>query len=221
MALNTALHYNIRNLNDASLENGAKCVTLKTSLFNSKYLIHKAIVLQNLRKRQGTASCKTRSEVQGGGKKPWKQKGTGRARAGSSTSPLWKGGGVSFGPQPRIYSKKLNFRERQLALSTALYNSSSKLIIVQDFLDTITKPSTKEILNQLKKLVSIQQYNHTLFVVHEVSDTLNLSVRNIKHLTLVSSETLGIREILRAKTILMTEKALINISNVANNYHGH
>merc|ERR1712153_281954 len=96
---------------------------------NANYLIHKDILRHQISKKQGTASTKTRSEVRGGGRKPWKQKGTGRARAGSNRSPLWKGGGVIFGPKPKTMQHKLNKKEFQLALRTLLYNKKNNLFV--------------------------------------------------------------------------------------------
>merc|ERR1712232_965806 len=104
-----------------------------TVLENSgNYLIHKDIVRQQIQQKQGTVSTKTRSEVRGGGRKPWRQKGTGRARAGSNRSPLWKGGGVIFGPKPKTIVKKLNKKERNLALQTLLYNKRNSILIIDN-----------------------------------------------------------------------------------------
>ena len=97
---------------------------------SSNYLIHKDILRHQLSQKQGTVSTKTRSEVRGGGKKPWRQKGTGRARAGSSRSPLWKGGGVTFGPKPKTINLKLNKKERNLALQTLFYNKRNNISII-------------------------------------------------------------------------------------------
>lgn len=114
MTLTTQLQYNIRDLNGTLIPNKSISVSLKINELTPKYLLHKAIVIQDRNRRQGTASCKTRSEVRGGGKKPWKQKGTGRARSGSSNSPLWNGGGVTFGPKPRDYEKNLIVKKNNL-----------------------------------------------------------------------------------------------------------
>jgi len=120
MTVNKQLSYDVRDSHGAAILNKSSSISLRVSDSAPKYLIHKAIVIQDRNRRQGTASCKTRSEVRGGGKKPWKQKGTGQARSGSSNSPLWNGGGVTFGPKPKSYDKKINIKEKQLALTTAL-----------------------------------------------------------------------------------------------------
>jgi large subunit ribosomal protein L4 len=214
MALITTLNYKLRTSVDDPASNEPKSLELKVATSNPKYLIHRATVTQDALRRQGTASCKTRSEVRGGGKKPWKQKGTGRARSGSSNSPLWRGGGVTFGPKPRLYNKKINDKEKQLALSTALYNSSNKLIIIKDSLDTLTKPSTKEVLNILEKLTPINKGNKTLLIVNTNNKNLLLSVRNIANLQLLYPTTLNLRELLLAKSVIITESALLNIRNI-------
>merc|ERR1712127_494882 len=106
--------------------------SLKIATKSGNYLLHKDILRHQLNKKQGTVSTKTRSEVRGGGKKPWRQKGTGRARAGSNSSPLWKGGGVIFGPKPKKVVLKLNKKERKLALQTLLYNKKNRVLVIDD-----------------------------------------------------------------------------------------
>merc|ERR1712194_59481 len=101
--------------------------------------IHRDIIRHQLNQKQGTLSTKTRGEVRGGGRKPWNQKGTGRARAGSNRSPLWKGGGVIFGPKPKIIVTKLNKKERSLALQTLLYNKKNNVIVIEDLENTMTE----------------------------------------------------------------------------------
>jgi len=121
-----------------------------TVLENSgNYLIHKDIVRQQIQQKQGTVSTKTRSEVRGGGRKPWRQKGTGRARAGSNRSPLWKGGGVIFGPKPRTISLKLNKKERVLSLQTLLYNKRNIISVIDNLENIIDTPKTKIIFRFL------------------------------------------------------------------------
>ena len=132
MTVNKQLSYEVRDSHGSKDLNKPVSISFRVSDSSPKYLIHKAIVIQDRNRRQGTASCKTRSEVRGGGRKPWKQKGTGQARSGSSNSPLWNGGGVTFGPKPKSYSKKINIKERQLALSTAFYNSMHKVVVVEN-----------------------------------------------------------------------------------------
>ncbi len=110
---------------------------------SGNYLIHRDILRHQLSQKQGTVSTKTRSEVRGGGKKPWQQKGTGRARAGSNRSPLWRGGGVTFGPKPRTINLKLNKKERNLALQTLLYNKRNNISVIGELETLINEPKTK------------------------------------------------------------------------------
>ena len=113
---------------------------------SGNYLVHKDLLRHSNSQRQGTVSTKTRSEVRGGGKKPWRQKGTGRARAGSNRSPLWKGGGVIFGPKPKTVSLKLNKKERRLALQTLLYNKKNNILIIENLENEIKESKTKNFL---------------------------------------------------------------------------
>ena len=115
------------------------------------HIVHRSLRLQMANNRQGTASTKTRSEVRGGGRKPWRQKGTGRARAGSIRSPLWRGGGVIFGPKPRNYSHKMNRKEKRLALSTAFQSRSEDLTVIEDFAEKFIKPRTKELVQAITR----------------------------------------------------------------------
>lgn len=212
MTLTTQLQYTVRDLNGTLIPNKSISVSLKINELTPKYLLHKAIVIQDRNRRQGTASCKTRSEVRGGGKKPWKQKGTGRARSGSSNSPLWNGGGVTFGPKPRDYEKKLNCKEKQLALTTALYNSVSKTIVIENSFQTANKPSTKTFLNILNKILPVDTSTKVLVVTHEHNENLKLSLRNISNVQLLYSNTLNTRDLILAKHLLITENALLNIT---------
>ena len=110
------------------------------------YLLHKDLLRHFDHQQQGTVSTKTRSEVRGGGRKPWRQKGTGRARAGSNRSPLWKGGGVIFGPKPKKTYLKLNKKERRLALQTVLYNKKNNIVLIENLRRNLTKLKTKAFL---------------------------------------------------------------------------
>jgi large subunit ribosomal protein L4 len=118
---------------------------------SAKGLVHRALVRQLANARQGTASSKTRAEVRGGGRKPFRQKGTGRARAGSTRSPLTRGGGAIFGPKPRDYETKMNRKERRLALRTAFIGRTADLIIVEDFAVNLAQPKTKELCQALER----------------------------------------------------------------------
>jgi large subunit ribosomal protein L4 len=169
------------------------------------------LVIQNENARQGSASSKTRTEVRGGGKKPWKQKGTGRARAGSSNSPLWRGGGVSFGPKPKIYKKKINLKEKQLGLLTALYYVSDRLFVLKKNFPTMDKPSTKEWLSFLNKFEGLSDNKKILVILPEMDKVLSLSTRNIPNIHLTYINTLNLRNLLLATRIVLTEKTLLQV----------
>ena len=213
MTILTQVTYEVKDSQGAAVPNKSFPLDLKIAESSPKYLIHKAIVIQDRNRRQGTASCKTRSEVRGGGKKPWKQKGTGQARSGSSNSPLWRGGGVTFGPKPRLYTKKINLKEKQLALTTALYNSMYKVVVVENSFSKIDQPKTKYFLNLLKKFIPFNDTNRALVITHEVNENLSRSTRNIPNLQLLYSNSVNLKEILLAKHIIITQEALTNITN--------
>ena len=212
MTVNKQLSYDVHDSHGTPNGNKLTSISFRVSESTPKYLIHKTIVIQDRNRRQGTASCKTRSEVRGGGRKPWKQKGTGQARSGSSNSPLWNGGGVTFGPKPRSYSKKINIKERQLALSTAFYNSMHKVVVVENSFNSINSPKTKHFIATVEKILTREQNSRSLIVVHESNTNLNLSVRNIPNVQLLYSNTINLRDLLLAKHVLITEKALTNIT---------
>ena len=128
------------NGNQLDSNHELKLNVLETS---GNYLLHKDLLRHFSSQKQGTVSTKTRSEVRGGGRKPWRQKGTGRARAGSNRSPLWKGGGVIFGPKPKKVVLKLNKKERRLALQTLLYNKKNNIVIIENLESEVVEPKTK------------------------------------------------------------------------------
>jgi large subunit ribosomal protein L4 len=130
---------------------------------NAAHIVHRALVRQQANARQGTASAKTRAEVRGGGRKPWRQKGTGRARAGSIRSPLWRGGGVIFGPKPRDYDLKMNRKERRLALRTAIADRAEDMVVVEEFGDKLPKPKTKELVEAIARWESIHNQKSSSF----------------------------------------------------------
>jgi large subunit ribosomal protein L4 len=210
MALKQELTYKVQNLEGKTQSDIS--IALAVSVKNPKYLVHRAVVAQDSSKRQGNASTKTRSEVRGGGRKPWKQKGTGNARAGSSNSPLWCGGGVSFGPTPRLYSKKINIKERRLALNTVLKTSFEKTVVTEDFIAAVTKPNTKAVISILKNIVDLKDNSKKVLVIIEKGNkNLNLSLRNLKNTNLLYSNTLNIKDLLVADKIVITTDALKNI----------
>lgn len=180
---------------------------------NASHIVHRALVRQLANARQGTASSKTRAEVRGGGRKPWRQKGTGRARAGSIRSPLWRGGGVSFGPKPRDYELKMNKKERRLALRTALDSRSEDIILVQDFSEQITQPKTKELASALTRW-GIETENKVLMVLPEIAENIALSGRNISYLKIIKASNLNIQDLLSAKKIISTPEALKQIQEL-------
>lgn len=212
MTVNKQLSYDVRDSHGTKNSNTSISISFRVNDSAPKYLIHKAVVIQDRNRRQGTASCKTRSEVRGGGRKPWKQKGTGQARSGSSNSPLWNGGGVTFGPKPRLYSKKINIKERQLALSTALYHSMHKVIVVENSFNSSNTPKTKSFISRLENIVPKESNSRSLVIVHETNNNLSLSVRNIPSVQLLYANTVNLRDLLLAKHILITEKALTHIT---------
>ena len=183
-------------------------ITLNENIFGIKpndAVLYDAITLARASQRQGTADTKTRSEVSGGGRKPWRQKGTGRARQGSTRAPHWYHGGVVFGPHPRTYGKKMNRKERVLALKSALsYKVEENEIIILDELDVKT-PKTKDMI---KLLNDIKAPKKTLIVVDELSDNLILATRNIPKIELLEASEINVLDIIGADGLVITKKAL-------------
>lgn len=180
---------------------------------NAAHIVHRALVRQMNNARQGNASTKTRAEVSGGGRKPWRQKGTGRARAGSIRSPLWRGGGVIFGPKPRDYETKMNRKERRLALRTALFSRSEDLIVVEDFGEQLARPKTKELMAAIARW-GVQPQAKVLLILPEKAETIYLSARNVANVTLLSATQLNIYDLLNADKIVTTASALEKIQEV-------
>ena len=195
-------------------EVGSTTLDLKTASENSaSHVVHRALVRQLANARQGTACTKTRSEVRGGGRKPWRQKGTGRARAGSSRSPLWRGGGVVFGPKPRDYSVKMNRKERRLAIRTALQSRTDDLIVVQEFAENLPRPKTKDLLNALK-VWGVEAESKVLLILGERSETIYLSARNVSNLRLISADNLNVFDLIAADQIVATTSAIAKVQEV-------
>jgi len=168
-------------------------------------VLYDAIKLAQNSLRQGTASVKNRSEVSGGGRKPWRQKGTGHARQGSTRAPHWYHGGVAFGPQPRSYATKMNRKERRLALKSALsYKVSNKELIVVDSLNIETNKTKdmKAILENLKVDRNI------LIVVDELNDNLVLATRNLDNVFLITSDEINTLDVVSANVLIATEGAV-------------
>ncbi len=177
------------------------------------HIVHQALRRQMNNARQGTVSTKTRAEVRGGGRKPWRQKGTGRARAGSIRSPLWRGGGVIFGPKPRDYSVNMNRKERRLALRTALMDRVADLIVVQDFSAQLPRPKTKELLQAIARW-GVAPEAKVLIILGEKQDNVFLSARNIARVKLIQATGLNMFDLLNADTIIATAEAISKIQEV-------
>ena len=180
---------------------------------SGNYLLHKDLLRHFNSQKQGTVSTKTRSEVRGGGRKPWRQKGTGRARAGSNRSPLWKGGGVIFGPKPKKIVLKLNKKERRLALQTLLYNKKNNSLIIENLENEINEPKTKTFL-KICQDCSINLDQKVLVVVSKKTTPLKLSTQNLKKVELISASNLNTFSLLKAKQILLTPSAISDIKEI-------
>jgi large subunit ribosomal protein L4 len=168
-------------------------------------LIHRVYLTYLKNSRKYTASTKTRSEVRGGGRKPWRQKGTGRARAGSIRSPLWGGGGVSFGPKPRIVSKKVNKKERRLAILSAFYLKEQRFIYVEDqFFENFSEIKTKTIKNLITNF-QLKKESKILFVLPETNANFWLSSRNIPNIESTTLNCLNLQQILKADHIVLSK----------------
>ena len=187
-----------------------KLNVLETS---GNYLLHKDVLRHLSSQRQGTASTKTRSEVRGGGRKPWRQKGTGRARAGSNRSPLWKGGGVIFGPKPKKVILKLNKKERRLALQTLLYNKKNNIVIIKSLEIEITEPKTKTFL-KICKDCEINMDQKILVVVSKKTTPLKLATQNLKNVELISASNLNTLSLLKAQQIILSPLAISDIKEI-------
>lgn len=174
-------------------------------------VLYDAITLARNSQRQGTAKTKTRSEVSGGGRKPWRQKGTGHARQGSTRAPQWVGGGTVFGPTPRTYFKKMNRKERRLALKSALsYKVLEKELIVLDNLNIETN-KTKDML---KILNAIKAEKGILIVVEELTDNVILSTRNIPNVVLLKADEINTLDIISSDNLVITKEAVKQIEEV-------
>ena len=176
-------------------------------------LLHRAVVRQLANARQGTASTLTRAEVAGGGRKPYKQKGTGRARQGSIRTPLRPGGGIVFGPKPRSYELAMNRKERRLALRTALMSRTDDIVVVKGFGVGLESPKTKEITAALQRL-GIDPAAKVLLVLDGASEAVKLSVRNLAKVKLIAADQLNVFDLLNASKLVLSEEALAKIQEV-------
>ena len=176
----------------------------------NEHLVHLAVVAQLANKRQGTQKAKTRSEVSGGGRKPWRQKGTGHARQGSTRTPQWKGGGVVFAPTPRDYTIRLNKKEKRAALKSALTSrvQENKFIVVEELkFNEIKTKNFKNVLNNLK-------VNEALVVLSESDENAVLSARNIADVKTAQVGTINVYDILKYNTVVASKAAVASIEEV-------
>tara|TARA_Y100001978_G_C23487857_1_gene334830 strand:- start:35 stop:667 length:633 start_codon:yes stop_codon:yes gene_type:complete len=180
---------------------------------SARDLIHRAVLRQLANRRQGTASTLTRSEVRGGGRKPYKQKGTGRARQGSIRTPLRPGGGIIFGPKPRSYNLDMNRKERRLALRTALMSRISDIKTVTDFGSTLKVPKTKEVIEGLNRL-GIDKTKKVLIILDNPSSEIKKSIHNISNIKLILADQLNVFDILNANQIVIGNSAIEKIQEV-------
>ena len=176
----------------------------------NEHLVHMAVVQHLANKRQGTQKAKTRSEVSGGGRKPWRQKGTGHARQGSTRAPQWKGGGVVFAPVPRDYSFKLNKKEKRAALKSALTSrvQDSKLIVVDELkFDEIKTKKFKAVMDNLK-------VNKALVVISDNDEKVVMSARNLPAIMTTQVDTISVYDIMKGDTLVLTKDAVAKIEEV-------
>jgi large subunit ribosomal protein L4 len=180
---------------------------------NASHIVHRALRRQMVNARQGNACTKTRSEVRGGGRKPWRQKGTGRARAGSIRSPLWRGGGVIFGPKPRDFEVKMNKKERRLALRTAFFSRTEDIIVVEEFAEQFPRPKSKELLSAIARW-GIEPNKKVLLILPEPQLNVYLSGRNIELMNVILATSLNVYDVLAADKIIITSTAIAKIQEI-------
>ena len=176
----------------------------------NEHLVHQAVVLQVANNRQGTQKAKTRSEVSGGGRKPWRQKGTGHARQGSTRAPQWTGGGVVFAPVPRDYSFKMNKKEKRAALKSVLTSKvqENKFIVLDEL--KLAEVKTKE----MKKVLDNLKVNNALVIIGDDSENVALSARNIAGVQTASVNTINVFDMLKYNTIIATKSSVASIEEV-------
>ena len=195
-------------------ETGKASIDLKVAKETTAVdLMHRAVLRQQAHSRQGTASTLTRAEVRGGGRKPYKQKGTGRARQGSIRTPLRPGGGIVFGPKPRTYNLAMNRKERRLALRTALMARIDDVIVVKDFGAALEAPKTREVVDALGRL-GVAADSKVLIVLTKPSEVVRRSVRNLEKVKLITADQLNVFDLLHANSLVLGEEALATIQEV-------
>ena len=174
----------------------------------NKYALHQVVVAQLANKRQGTQSAKTRSEVRGGGIKPWRQKGTGRARQGSIRAPQWIKGGVVFAPKPRDYRMSIPKSMRKVAMTFALTSKVADMVVLEDL--TFEAPKTKEAV----KMLNAFEAKKTLIITAEVNENVYKSARNIEGVTVMPVNNINVYDLLNCKTLMITKEAVNKIEEV-------
>jgi large subunit ribosomal protein L4 len=201
--MSTAIVLNIKNEKVGEIELNEKVFDLVVK----EHLLHDVVKMQLAGKRSGNACTKTRVEVTGGGKKPWRQKGTGRARSGSNTSPVWRGGGVAFGPKPRDYSIKLNRKVKKQALAMAMSArfKEGNLIILDDF--TLDVIKSKDFVN----VMSVLDVKNGLIVTADLNDNVNKSARNVNGFKVLPTNGLNVYDILLHKKLVLVKPAIEDI----------
>lgn len=189
-------------------------IDLNDAIFGTEVnvpLLHQATVMYSANERQGTSATKTRAEVRGGGRKPWRQKGTGRARHGSIRSPIWVGGGVTFGPQPRSYRQSLPKKARRAAMKSALSAKHERGNIIVLESAELKEAKTKYVATMLEK---VKANGSTLIVLEQPNQDFERSARNIPNVQLQNVNRLNVRDVLRHETLVITRDALAKVEEV-------
>jgi large subunit ribosomal protein L4 len=200
---------------DAPILGGSKKVQLDDVAFGARFngpLVHESVRAELNARRRGTAATKTRGEVRGGGAKPWRQKGTGRARAGSSRSPIWVGGGTVFGPQPRSYTVKVNRKERRAALRSALSIHAERATLAILDPSPFDTPSTKK-AHEL--IAGWSGGGSVLVVLSEAQADVSLSFRNLQRVSVLPASNCGVADLVGAASLLISEEALDELTKRA------
>jgi large subunit ribosomal protein L4 len=222
MTINKIIKFSIKGLEKQKLKEESISLNLNIpKSYNpiiikekSNYLVYRALQAQQTNQRQGTTSTKTRAEVRGGGRKPWKQKGTGRARAGSTRSPLWRGGGVTFGPKPKNYNQKINRKEWRLSLRLLLLNKQNNITIIQA--DTLELMKTKDIIKYIENLGN-KSSDKILIIVPKFEKSMTRVTRNLKNIKVLEANCLNIKDILITEHIFIYKESLKIIEETYNN----
>lgn len=185
----------------------------ESNVNKSNYLLYRALQNQLTNERQGTSNTKTRAEIQGGGRKPWKQKGTGKARAGSNRSPLWRGGGVIFGPKTKNFSKKINRKEWRLSLRLLFLNKKKNISIIDTIFLNYVK--TKTIIEYFSKL-GINPVQKIIIIIPNYDENLRRATKNLKNIQLLKANCLNIKDILKTEYIFIDKNSLKIIEETYN-----